>query len=187
MTTYTTAQREWLDRSIMIAKVEIMADIAVGIVPAMIHSFSELHNYVDANCYGGLTAEDEAQTEREALFLTDPATESLYADDTFTDACNHLQDTISRWLEAGAHHLDIAMQVHSCTEEEIQILLSDDRREEADELLYLMVVNWDLNKQAYWMARTYRSFRYIDGAIGALSTKAAYVSVVDGLKKFGME
>lgn len=34
-------------------KVEIVADVMAGIVPADIVSFSELHNYVDPNGYGG--------------------------------------------------------------------------------------------------------------------------------------
>jgi hypothetical protein len=32
---------------------EILADIRNGIVPETVRSFSELHNYVDANAYGG--------------------------------------------------------------------------------------------------------------------------------------
>jgi hypothetical protein len=34
-------------------KADIVADVKAGIVPATVASFSELHNYVDANCYGG--------------------------------------------------------------------------------------------------------------------------------------
>jgi hypothetical protein len=34
-------------------KVEIVADVAAGIVPAGIANFAELHNYVDPNSYGG--------------------------------------------------------------------------------------------------------------------------------------
>lgn len=37
-------------------KQEILADIAAGIVPATVRIFSELHDYVDANCYGGTEA-----------------------------------------------------------------------------------------------------------------------------------
>lgn len=39
-------------------KTEILADSQAGIVPRSVKTFSELHDYVDANCNGG----------REALF-----------------------------------------------------------------------------------------------------------------------
>lgn len=35
------------------AKQEILRDIKVGLVPQNIESFVQLHNFVDANCYGG--------------------------------------------------------------------------------------------------------------------------------------
>ena len=35
------------------AKAEILADVAAGTVPQACASFSELHDYVDANGYGG--------------------------------------------------------------------------------------------------------------------------------------
>lgn len=35
------------------AKREVLADVAAGLVPATCASFSELHDYVDANGYGG--------------------------------------------------------------------------------------------------------------------------------------
>lgn len=35
------------------AKKEIARDIRVGLLPADVSSFSELHDYVDANYYGG--------------------------------------------------------------------------------------------------------------------------------------
>lgn len=39
-------------------KQEILADITAGIVPATVASFSELHDYVDANEYGGACEQD---------------------------------------------------------------------------------------------------------------------------------
>ena len=39
------------------SKLEILQDIASGVVPGTVSSFSELHDYVDANEYGGLCAE----------------------------------------------------------------------------------------------------------------------------------
>lgn len=36
------------------SKREITADIVAGTLPTTVSTFSELHDYVDANCYGGL-------------------------------------------------------------------------------------------------------------------------------------
>ncbi len=44
----------WIFEAIAVGKAEILADIATGTVPATVASFSELHDYVDANGYGGL-------------------------------------------------------------------------------------------------------------------------------------
>lgn len=59
---------------------EISADIAEGIIPTSISSFSELHDYVDANEYGLgiITASDDEH----ALF-------------------NEASDKISEWLAVG--------------------------------------------------------------------------------------
>jgi len=35
------------------AKVEVLADVAAGVVSVAVASFSQLHDYVDANGYGG--------------------------------------------------------------------------------------------------------------------------------------
>ncbi len=41
-------------------KQEIMLDLSMGVVPYSVGSFAELHDYVDANCYGGLCDEGVA-------------------------------------------------------------------------------------------------------------------------------
>lgn len=40
------------------AKAEIIEDILSGVLPVMPTSFDELHEYVDANDYGGFTTEN---------------------------------------------------------------------------------------------------------------------------------
>ena len=40
------------------AQAEIRADIDAGILRPTVRTFAELHDYVDANEYGGLTADD---------------------------------------------------------------------------------------------------------------------------------
>ena len=44
-----------IETAIARGKAEIIADIAEGIVPTTVSTFSELHDFVDANEYGGLT------------------------------------------------------------------------------------------------------------------------------------
>jgi len=63
------------------AKVEILADAASGIVPRTCSSFSELHDYVDANGYGGAFEHDFDNDE--------------------TDFWNSVQDAVDAWLKAG--------------------------------------------------------------------------------------
>ena len=47
------------------AKREVLADVAAGIVPVTVASFSELHDYVDANGYGGAFEDDAPDTNDE--------------------------------------------------------------------------------------------------------------------------
>jgi hypothetical protein len=63
------------------AKREILYDVEVGIVPATCASFSELHDYVDANGYGGAFECDFDPTE--------------------TDFWNAVQDAVDLWIKAG--------------------------------------------------------------------------------------
>lgn len=63
------------------AKAEILADVAAGTVPNTCASFSELHDYTDANGYGG-------------------AFERPF-DNNETDFWNAVQDTVDRWIKQG--------------------------------------------------------------------------------------
>ena len=47
------------------AKKEVLADVAAGVVPVTVASFSELHDYVDANGYGGAFEDDAPDTNDE--------------------------------------------------------------------------------------------------------------------------
>lgn len=60
---------------------EILVDVRKGVVPVTCKSFSELHDYVDANCYGGFCEEG--------------------FDTTKIDAVNAAQDAINLWIKAG--------------------------------------------------------------------------------------
>lgn len=73
--------RERVERS----KREILDDIAKGVVPSDVASFSELHDYVDANEYGGLCEEG----------ATDGPVEEFIA------LGRIVQDEVDAWLKAG--------------------------------------------------------------------------------------
>jgi hypothetical protein len=63
------------------AKREVLADVADGTVPATVQSFSELHDYVDANGYGG-AFEDDAPEVNDEIW-------------------NALQDAVDAWIRSG--------------------------------------------------------------------------------------
>lgn len=65
-------------------KKETLADIASGRVPATVASFSELHDYVDANEYGGF-CEDAFQYDA--------------SDDAKVDLVNKCQSAVDRWIK----------------------------------------------------------------------------------------
>lgn len=67
-------------------KLHIVRDVVKKIVPLTVASFSELHNYVDANCYG----------ESEAIL------EELGGDlDAISDTMNASMEIINAWLKSG--------------------------------------------------------------------------------------
>jgi hypothetical protein len=49
------------------AKSEIRDDLMAGVIPGNVYSFQELHEYVDANEYGGFT-EDNATTDYDFIW-----------------------------------------------------------------------------------------------------------------------
>ena len=70
-----------LRRVVERAKAEILADVAAGTVPSTCASFSELHDYTDANGYGG-------------------AFERPF-DNNETDFWNAVQDAVDAWIKQG--------------------------------------------------------------------------------------
>jgi hypothetical protein len=82
------------------SKLEILQDIASGVVPGTVSSFSELHDYVDANEYGGLCAEgtwfclpDNADT------VTIEANGGMYLLQHHIDQANGVQNAVDAWLK----------------------------------------------------------------------------------------
>jgi hypothetical protein len=65
------------------AKREVAADVASGLVPRGVESFAELHQYVDANGYGGAFEQPWNDTDEHLNFW------------------NAVQDAVDRWIKAG--------------------------------------------------------------------------------------
>lgn len=69
------------------AKREVLADIAAGHVPATVRTYSELHDHVDANYYGGAfegeLSEDDAERDEQMGFW------------------GRVQDAVDEWIKAG--------------------------------------------------------------------------------------
>lgn len=80
---------------------EVDADIAAGKVPTTVSSFSELHDWVDANCYG--LCEEGAFDALEVAFggtrqvglMLDASPPELL------DLLNAAQDQVDAWLKRG--------------------------------------------------------------------------------------
>jgi hypothetical protein len=73
-----------LDRAFRTAVDEIIDDIETGTLPPEVKTFAELHNYVDANEYGGLC--DVVGT---------------VSQDELEDYGNALQSRLDQWLSNG--------------------------------------------------------------------------------------
>ncbi len=76
------------------AKQEILADVADGTVPASCASFGELHDYVDANGYGG--AFDDGN-----FVLCADDDSNLVDCQANCDFWNDVQDEVNRWIHNG--------------------------------------------------------------------------------------
>lgn len=76
---------------------EILYDASTGTIPRTVRSFSELHDYVDANCYGG---SEKLLNELDAAVPdTDEGhTEALNA---LCDLMNPAIEKVDAWLKGG--------------------------------------------------------------------------------------
>jgi hypothetical protein len=78
-------------------KREILADIGNGVVPDSVKGFSELHDYVDANCYGG---SEELLEELDGQFASIKEGHRM-ALDAVADVMNPAMEIINQWLRQG--------------------------------------------------------------------------------------
>ena len=89
MATTTEIAEQAMSKAVAKAEYEILADIADNTVPASVSTFSELHDYVDANEYGGLCSDWPWVAKSGAL---EPA---------FMEWSNEVQNRVDAWLKAG--------------------------------------------------------------------------------------
>lgn len=93
----STTTAPTVEQTVARAKREILEDIGVAVshdgrvMPATVSTFSELHDYVDANTYGGMCDDEIVDS-----FGTDDA-----GNDAWTDHCNAVTDALDEWLRAG--------------------------------------------------------------------------------------
>lgn len=84
-----------LEQTVALMTAEILRDMACGIVPLTVASFSELHDYVDANCYGGFEA-----------LMDDTDAEDEEACETLWQFMNDAQTAVDHWLQQ-EHSMDV--------------------------------------------------------------------------------
>jgi len=87
-----------LEQTIARIQSEILLDISRGVIPASVGSFSELHDYVDANEYGGF-CEDVLCDALIAHFGGRDENEGM--PDGLMNYMNAAQDAIDTWIKNG--------------------------------------------------------------------------------------
>jgi len=95
-----TEIRDLILRTAARMKAEILQDIADGVVPADVGSFSELHDHVDANCYGGLCDDDCPPELIPWHYNGDESDEAREANPAI-DRVNVIFDIVDGWLKLG--------------------------------------------------------------------------------------
>lgn len=88
-----------LDETVSRMQRETLHDVVAGHVPRTLRSFGDLHDFRDANCYGGF-CEDKISDPLIAAFGGRTADEAL--PDGFSDYMNTAQSRVDTWLFNGA-------------------------------------------------------------------------------------
>ena len=90
-----------IEQTIRRMKDEVEEDIETGRVPPTVKRFSELHDYVDANAYGGFCEDGFADAMVEHFGGRD---EHDGMPDAMLHYINEAQSAIDTWLQAGRPH-----------------------------------------------------------------------------------
>ena len=77
-------------------KLESMDDVKSGVIPATVASFSQLHDFVDANCYGG-------SEELFAQLVTESKTDEEHQAklDRLNAIMDPAMDIVDAWIKTG--------------------------------------------------------------------------------------
>lgn len=102
---FTPEQQAYIDDTTARMKAEIVEDMTTGRIGPDTFSFAGLHDFVDANEYGGLCEESEGGTLRgldlaESLF---PETESEDGENGWTRVTEKMQTAVGEWLASRRH------------------------------------------------------------------------------------
>lgn len=89
----TTIEAPSLEQIIARMKSEILVDITNGTIPETCASFGELHDYVDANCYGGFC--NDEFSDKWGM----PSDEGY--PNALIELADNAQNAIDAWLNAG--------------------------------------------------------------------------------------
>ena len=106
----TTNEIPTVEQTVAAIKREILADIGTAVsssgqvMPATVSTFSELHDYVDANTYGGMC---DTLADLMDSFQSDEANEAWMVH------CNKATDIVDAWLRAGRPTEDCWESTHS--------------------------------------------------------------------------
>lgn len=121
------------------SKREVLADIAEGTVPATVRNFSELHDHVDANEYGGLCEDERFDRIREL------------EEATGRNLVDEVQNAVDEWLRDGRplRHTEAAEEGDECracgrTWDELLATVSPENPDAADEWGHHMNVAGDV-------------------------------------------
>lgn len=135
---YTTEQQRFCAARTLQIKREVLDAMITAtpfyiggrVPPITIRSFSDLHDFCDANTLGGL-CDDEVTTIASALFPC------LNSDDSTgcMEAANAIQGAVHVWLESGALLDDVTFIARLLVPEQVSCLLDDDRVLEAHGML----------------------------------------------------
>lgn len=90
-------RQDYLDHTLVRMKREILHDMDAGRVPKSVRSFSQLHNHVDANEYGGF-CEDEMSAQLKTFFGGE--TEEGTMPEALVDFVNECQTWVNNWLRS---------------------------------------------------------------------------------------
>ena len=88
----------FIDNSISLAWLEIVSDIKDGRVPCDVPTFAALHDYVDANEYGGLCNDFVVRVALQLMPPTNEEDAEVLDSDGFCNACNLIQSTLNQKL-----------------------------------------------------------------------------------------